>query len=234
MSLLPEDGLPLRLLGGVAIRLRAGDGVPAAFERQFEDLDFACARRLGSATARFFADAGYEPDSGFNALHGSERLVFYDDAHGRKVDVFVGALRMCHRIDLSDRLAVDAVTIPLADLLLTKLQVYELNDKDVGDSLLLLYSHEVTADDRGVNAARVASLCGADWGLWRTITGNLAKCRDALPRYGLPEAERERIATRIGDLEARIEAGPKSRAWRMRAVVGERKRWYELPEEMEA
>ena len=33
------------------------------------------------------------------------------------------------------------------------------------------------------------------------------------------------------ELEERIEAEPKSRAWRLRAKIGERKRWYELPEE---
>jgi hypothetical protein len=227
-----SNGLELRLLGGVAVRLRAGGEVPDCFRRDFGDLDFVCARRQGSAVVRFFSEASYEPQTSFNALQGHERLLFYDTEHGRKVDVFVGTFRMCHTIPLADRLGVDRATIPLAELLLTKLQVYELNEKDVRDALLLLHSHEVTDDDRGLNGARVAELCGGDWGLWRTITGNLAVCREHLANYDLEADAGERILARCDAIMRRIDEQPKSRGWRMRAKIGERKRWYELPEEI--
>ena len=232
MEVPPQDGLELRLLGGVAVRLRAGDEVPEPFRRDFGDLDFVCGRKHGAKAVRFFEQASYEPQTSFNALQGNERLLFYDNEHGRKVDVFVGTFRMCHTIPLSDRLDVDPETIPLAELLLTKLQVYELNEKDVRDTLLLLHSHEITADDSGLNSTQVATLCASDWGLWRTITRNLAACRSHLGQYELPDGARDRIQARFDALEDRIEGEPKSRGWRMRARIGERKRWYDLPEEI--
>jgi hypothetical protein len=123
--------------------------------------------------------------------------------------------------------------VPLAELLLTKLQIAELNEKDVGDSLALLHGHPVgEADGDSVNAARIAEVLAADWGLWRTFTGNLAVSRERLQGYELTGDERESVWGRIDALTERIEAEPKSRAWKLRARIGERKRWYETPEEV--
>jgi hypothetical protein len=172
---------------------------------------------------------GYEPHVGFNAMNGKERLLFYDNPNGRQVDVFVSSFRMCHEIPLEKRLPVDDDTVPLAELLLTKLQIIELNEKDVRDTVALLLEHEVTDDDAGVNASHVAELCADDWGLWRTISHNLATLRDRLDAY---DVDREAVSSRVSAILDRIEAAPKSRSWRMRAKIGERKRWYELPEEV--
>jgi hypothetical protein len=227
------EGVRLRLLGGVAIRLRARDGIPPPFERSYADLDFVTARRDATPTAALLRDDGYQPHVAFNALHGNERLLFFDEGNGRQVDVFVGAFRMSHRIPLEDRIELEPATLPLADLLLTKLQIAELNEKDVKDALALLHGHPVADEDgESVNAARIAGLCASDWGLWRTITGNVAASRDLLARYGLPEGDLARIAERIDALLDRIEREPKSRAWKLRARIGERKRWYETPEEV--
>jgi hypothetical protein len=224
------QGVPLRLLGGVAIRLRAPADLPPALERAYADLDFVTARR-GSAAAQFFRDEGYEPHVAFNALHSNERLLFFDEEHGRQVDVFVGAFRMSHKIPLDSRLEVDPVSVPLAELLLTKLQIAELNEKDVRDTLALLHDHPVGDEDGDVvNANRVAELCAADWGLWRTITENLAACRSFADTYEVPD--RGTLDERVGELLERIEAAPKSRAWKLRARIGDRKRWYDLPEEV--
>jgi hypothetical protein len=221
--------LPLRLLGGVAVRLRARNGLPAALERTYGDLDFVTSRRASGDAQRFFRDLGYEPHVSFNALNSKERLLFFDDANGRQVDVFVGSFRMCHQIPLEKRLEVDETSIPLAELLLTKLQVFELNEKDVRDAVAILHGRELGSEDgETVNADRASKLCADDWGLWRTITRNLETCRRELGAYG---AELAPVGDKIGELEERIEAEPKSRAWRLRAKVGERKRWYELPEE---
>jgi hypothetical protein len=224
------QGVPLRLLGGVAVRLRAPADLPPALERAYADLDFVTARR-GSAAAQFFRDEGYEPHVAFNALHSNERLLFFDEEHGRQVDVFVGAFRMSHKIPLDSRLEVDPVSVPLAELLLTKLQIAELNEKDVRDTLALLHDHPVGDEDGDVvNANRVAELCAADWGLWRTITENLAACRSFADTYEVPD--RGTLDERVGELLERIEAAPKSRAWKLRARIGDRKRWYDLPEEV--
>jgi hypothetical protein len=227
------EGVPLRLLGGVAIRLRAADELPTALVRTYGDLDFVTVRRSSGPVGAFFRAEGYEPHVAFNALHGQERLLFFDDDHGRQVDVFIGQFSMSHRIPLEDRLDLEPGTLPLAELLLTKLQIAQLNEKDVRDSLALLLGHPVgETDGDQVNARRVAELCAADWGLWRTFTANLAACREHAGRYELPEGDREQVVARIDALLERIEREPKTRGWKLRAKIGERKRWYELPEEV--
>ena len=223
-----DAGLTVRLLGGVAVHIRSS-GLPPALTREYKDLDFATSRKSSGDLQKLLRDIGYEPHLGFNAMNGRERLLFYDDPNQRQVDVFVGSFRMCHEIPLEKRLEIDPDTVPLAELLLTKLQIIELNEKDVRDTVALLLEHDVTDDDAGVNAGQVASLCADDWGLWRTITHNLDGEPHHLSNY---EDDHGVVSGRLARLQERIEATPKSRGWRMRAKVGERKRWYELPEEV--
>jgi len=223
-----EDDVLVRLLGGVAVRLRS-NALPGALEREYKDLDFVTTRKASGDVQKLLRELGYAPHTAFNTMNSKERLLFFDDAHGRQVDVFVGSFRMCHEIPFEGRLGVDAGTVPLAELLLTKLQIIELNEKDVRDAVALLHEHEVTDDDAGLSGRRVAELCAADWGLWRTITRNLDSVGRHLDAY---EVDREVVAGRLSDLQERIEAAEKSRGWRLRARVGERKRWYELPEEV--
>ena len=223
-----RENVPLRLLGGVAVRLRAS-ALPAPLEREYKDLDFATTRKAVGDAQKLLRDLGYEPHTAFNTMNAKERLLFFDGAHGRQVDVFVGSFRMCHEIPLEGRLAVHEDTVPLAELLLTKLQIIELNEKDVRDAVALFHEHDVTEDDSGISAPRVASLCAADWGLWRTITKNLDAARAHLDAY---DVDRDRVSGRLVRLQERIEAEEKSRGWRLRAKVGDRKRWYALPEEV--
>jgi hypothetical protein len=227
------DGVPVRLLGGVAVRLQAPT-LPPAFDRQYKDLDFAAPKGGFRKADKLLRDAGYEPHTAFNALNQKERMLFFDPAHDRQVDVFVGAFRMCHEIPFGDRLAVEDRTVPLAELLLTKLQIIELNEKDVRDTLLLVHGHEVAdRDGDAINGARIAALCATDWGLWRTITANVGTVRDHADRYEVPDEDRARMTGRLEALLERIEAEPKTRGWKLRAKIGERKRWYELPEEVD-
>lgn len=223
-----EAGLTVRLLGGVAVNVRS-KGLPPALTREYKDLDFATAKKSSGDLQKLLRDLGYEAHVGFNAMNGKERLLFFDNPNARQVDVFVSSFRMCHEIPLENRLRVDEHTVPLAELLLTKLQIIELNEKDVRDTVALLLEHEVTHDDSGVNASQIAALCGADWGLWRTITRNLETLRDRLDAY---EVDRVAVSSRVTLILERIDSEPKSRSWRMRAKVGERKRWYEVPEEV--
>jgi hypothetical protein len=226
-----EADVPLRLLGGVAIRLRAPGELLPAFRRTYADLDFVTAKKGAGRAAELFRNEGYEPHVAFNALHGKERLLFFDVDHDRQVDIFVGAFAMSHKIPLDARLEVDPVSIPLAELLLTKLQIAQLNEKDIRDALALLEGHPVgDADGETVNAGRIAALCAADWGLWRTITGNLDTCCALAPGYDVPN--RAEVEARLQDLLRRIEVEPKTRSWKLRAKLGDRKRWYQLPDEV--
>ena len=226
-------GLPLRVLGGVAIRMRAPGELPAAFQRSYADADFLTAKDASGHAQEFFRAEGYEPHVAFNALHGRERLLFFDTGNDRQVDVFVGAFEMSHRVPVAKRMELEPRTLPLAELLITKLQIAELNEKDVRDALALFHGHTVNeSDGDSINAACVAKLCAGDWGLWRTLTGNLATCRDYVERYDLSPGERDQITAGIGALLDRLESEPKSRAWKLRAKIGERKRWYTTPEEV--
>jgi hypothetical protein len=226
-------GVPLRLIGGVAVRLRAGDRYPAGLDREYADVDFVTAAGAGRDVEALMTEEGYEPYHEFNVINGSRRLLFFDHSHDRQADVFVGSFVMCHEIPVSRRLEVDEVSIPLAELLLTKLQIVELNEKDIRDALALIASHGLAeADGDTVNAGQVAELCASDWGLWRTITKNLDALRAHVGNYELDADERARIEERIAALLERIEQEPKSMSWRIRARVGERVRWYDLPEEV--
>jgi hypothetical protein len=229
-----RQDLSIRLLGGVAIKLRAKDGLHPAFEREYADLDWITPKGASAAAQKFFEAMGYMPQVRFNAMYGQERLLFFDEQHDRQVDILVGTFRMSHEIRFGKRLALEPMTVPLAELLLTKLQIVELNEKDVKDALALLHDHPVGEEDGdAINGAQIARLCAADWGLWRTFTANLDSLSDHLGRYDLPEESKERIAGRIQELQARIEEEPKSFGWKMRSKIGDRKRWYELPEEVE-
>jgi hypothetical protein len=225
------EGVPLRLLGGVAISLRAVGELAPAFRRSYADLDFVTTKKGSRRTEEFLRQEGYVPHVAYNALHGGERLLFFDDPHDRQIDVFVGVFAMCHKVPLGDRIELDPTSIPLAELLLTKLQVVELNEKDVRDALALLHDHPVGDEDGDtLNAGRVAQLCADDWGLWRTITQNLRACRSFADTYDVPD--RARLDERLDALLDRIEREPKPRSWRLRAKIGDRKRWYQLPEEV--
>jgi hypothetical protein len=233
LAIAAQHGVPMRLLGGVAVRLKAPD-IPPSLARDYKDIDFAVTKKAGGAADKLLKDAGYEPHVAFNAMHARERGLYYDDTHGRQVDLFIHAFRMCHEIPLGDRLDVETQTVPLAELMLTKLQIVELNEKDIRDTVLLFHGHPIADHDAGaVNGAHIAALCADDWGLWRTITANLERCRGHVGDYDLPADDRSRIEASFDQLLERIEAEPKSRGWRRRAKTGDKKIWYELPEEVE-
>ena len=228
-----EQEVVLRVLGGVAVRLRTPSGLHPAVERSYLDIDLVAEARKGRRVATLMRELGYQPNSEFNAVNGHRRLLFYDTVNERQVDIFVGGFAMCHVIPIADRLTLDETTVPLAELLLTKLQVVQLNEKDQRDILALFYHHDVAdADGDSINGAYVASACAADWGLWRTSTLNLDRTIDALPEYGFTDAERELIARRVGRLRGDIEIVPKRATWKLRSRVGDRVQWYEEPEEV--
>src|SRR5918994_5572590 len=233
LGIASHEGVPLRLLGGVAVRLKAQE-VPPALDRVYKDIDLAVTKKGAGAADKLLREAGYEPHVSFNAMHARERGLYFDTGNDRQVDLFIHSFRMCHEIPLGDRLDVEEGTVPLAELMLTKLQIIEVNEKDIRDTVLLFHGHPIADhDDGAVNGAQIAALCAGDWGLWRTITANLERCRGHVDDYELPDAGRERIHARFDQLLGRIEAEPKSRGWKLRARVGERKRWYDLPEEVE-
>jgi hypothetical protein len=226
-----ERQVPLRLIGGLAIALTAPEH--PLLPRDYKDIDFVTRRGQSPEVARLLEQLGYEGNQRFNAMNGQRRLLFLDGANERKVDVFVGSFQMCHQLPVQERLLVAPHTLPLADLLLTKPQIFALNEKDQRDALTLLFHHPLgEGDDGEINAAWVAELCGRDWGLWRTCTLNLERIRSSLGRYGLTAEQEAVLTARIDELRRRIDAAPKSGKWKFRARLGERMRWYDEPEEV--
>jgi hypothetical protein len=227
-------GITLRLLGGLAVRLRSPSAGHRALARGYPDIDFVAASRRSRAVEALLAELGYTPNKEFNLLNGASRLLFYDLAHERQIDVFVGQFEMCHRLPIGERLEAEQLTIPLAELLLTKLQIVQLNEKDVRDICALLLDHACgEGDGETINLARITQLCADDWGLWKTVTLSLRKVQDFCDAYDLDAANKLMIVERVTVLRQALERAPKSLKWRMRAAIGERVQWYDLPEEVQ-
>ena len=227
-------GLEVRLLGGIAIWARSSNGARDALGREYPDIDLAARKRQSRPVRDLLEQLGYEPERTFNATHGARRLLYHAPDHSYHVDVFLDELGMSHNLDLGRHLTDEELTVPAAELLLTKLQIAELNRKDAADAALLLLEHEVAEEDgpRKLNARRIASLLATDWGLYTTATDNLARVRQLLPELLLDKEPQGVVETRIEALLQRLEEEPKTRAWKLRAKIGRRKRWYEVPEEI--
>jgi hypothetical protein len=236
VALAEDQGVPLRLLGGVAVRLRCPEAAQRPeLARTYKDIDFAAPRRTAKAVRELLTAQSYVPNSHFNALHGAARLLFYDEEHGRQVDVFLGTFEMCHKLDLEPRFSLPGPALPPADLLLLKLQIVQLNEKDVIDALTLLLQYEPVPEDgpATLSSAYIARLCAGDWGWYTTLHDNLETVRARAPEIIGGQEDAARVQTRIDALLAAMEAAPKSVGWRLRDKIGRRKAWYELPEEVE-
>ena len=212
----------------MAIRCPSAASPP--LRREYADIDLVTVGSARDRVVELMTGLGYADDREFNTLYGQRRLLFWDGGNERQVDVFIDEAMLCHRIDFRDRVEAAPTTLPLADLLLMKLQVVETNEKDFLDICAIFADHDLSSDETGVNSVYLAGLAAADWGLWRTL-GMVAERGEGFA-LGLPGfAAGELVATRLRRLREELDAAPKSRGWRMRARVGDRKRWYELPEE---
>lgn len=228
-----QQGITLRLLGGLAVRLHCESANHRSLARKYPDIDFATPQKRASQIEKLFAELGYTPNKNFNLFNGDVRLLFYDDEHQRQVDIFVAQFVMCHKIPITERMNLDSPTIPLAELLLTKLQIFEMNEKDIRDVSALLLDHPLgETDDETINVKRIAQLTGDDWGLWKTSILSLGKVRRYVEATDMEPTRKETLNTRLGELEAAMDNGPKSMKWKMRDRVGDKVKWYDLPEEV--
>lgn len=237
VDLATAAGLTMRLLGGVAVRLISPSAAQPPLARSYGDLDFALARKDGRAIRDVLEHAGYTGERRFNALHGDKRLLYVDEARDRKLDIFLGAFRMCHMLDLEGRLLPGLRTLTPSDLLLTKLQIVQLNNKDAQDALAILADHALAdhaepgqAGDV-IDVGYVATLCGHDWGWYTTVTDNLTRVAQIGAGLGPSEAV-ARATERVTEMRSALEQAPKSLSWRMRSAVGRKVAWYEEPEEI--
>jgi hypothetical protein len=227
-----DASLGIKLLGGLAVRVLCPDFPPRL--RRDQDIDFACVTKQRKKVAEYLTGAGCEPDLRFNNLNGHVQMYFTAPS-GRPIDVMVDKLTMCHTLDFRGSFDRQPFTIDAVDVLLSKLQIVELNEKDLRDIIHLLAALPLGGGSQAsIDTDRFGKLLGADWGWWRTVTGNLAKMEELLgERAALIPDNRvyEPVAQAARLLELAVET-PKSMKWKLRANVGERVRWYELPEEV--
>jgi hypothetical protein len=227
-----QAGVVMRVIGGVAVALHADDDLEPGLRRSTADVDFVVSKGGRAKLDQVFAAVGLTPDRQFNSLNGAERRIYYSE-QGLKADVFVGEFRMCHVISMDEgRLVLDTPTAPLAELVITKAQVVELTHKDTIDLVALLRDHDLGEHDDGViNTRHVAELCGRDWGLWRTVHQTLSRVDALLEGLAIDDQTRTRATERIAGLRGVIDEAPKTQKWKLRNRIGDRKVWYELPEE---
>lgn len=244
-----ERGLQVRLIGGMAVRAHAPDWT--ARTRQTEvDLDFATRGRDRSDFYALLEEEGYAADKRHNALFGGAQGYFMDIARNRPVDVLIDKLEMCHRVTFGDRLGASKPTLPLAELLLSKLQVVKINRKDVLDAIVLLAEHPLGDDDGAPDARhglgsisipRVTQYTSGDWGWWRTVTDNLEVLASFIAGGGMTPDDLDLGGDRpvrfdplaqVQALRAAIDAVPKTLSWKARARIGDRMKWYAEPEEV--
>jgi hypothetical protein len=220
----------LKLLGGAGVHAHSPSARKAPLKRKYGDLDYVISKRDRKAVLDLFRELGYEANDRFNLMNGDRRLYFYDSHHGRQVDVFVDVFQMSHAIDLRGRLSHEHPAISPSDLLLSKLQIYEVNRKDLVDIVALILDHaiEMHRHDDAIEAAYVARVAAEDWGFYRTLQVNFEKLRATVEEL---EVDRELVNARLDELWKVIAEHPKPLKWRLRAQVGDRVRWYELPEE---
>ena len=233
-----KSNVTLRLLGAVAFKIHCPrfGYLQERLGRTISDLDFAAYRRQGDGIDLVFRQLGFQSDMIVRTMSSGKRAVFYDSTSPWRCDVFYDKLEMCHDIPFTDRLELDSPTITLVDLLLEKLQIVRLEHKDIIDTMMLLREHEIGRTDKEtINSEYLAKLCSDDWGLWKTVTTNLAKMKAYTASQTQPMLEQEHVAnvnSKIETLLGSINHAPKSKKWEKRAKTGEKKKWYRDVEEI--
>jgi hypothetical protein len=232
-----QHNATIRVIGSLAFRKKCPDYTHIEYEaeRYLTDIDFVAYSKDVAGVQDMFTEIGWRENMNVLRLFGDKRRIFYHPDISLHSDVFLDKLRFCHEIDFRGRLELDSPTVPVVDLLLEKLQIVEINRKDLIDVMALLCQHEIGEDPGAtdsIDGSRVAQLCGRDWGWWRTATMNIRRSRDFAAGF-LSGEEAQRVEGRLKTLSDMIAAAPKSTGWKLRSLVGDRMRWYREVEEVD-
>jgi hypothetical protein len=235
-----RENVVLRAMGAIAFRLHCPDSWNyfEALNRELTDVDLITLSEFNNYLDELLQKFGWRS---VKWLWGrKEFALMYKrrmfEKENIRMDVFFDEIAMCHRISLRDRLSIDKYTIPLADMMLEKLQIVKINEKDIKDIIILLKDHDIGAGSspETIDAEYIANILSKDWGFYYTVTQNLNKIR----RHFLNEFpvltsdEKTEVGLKIDKLLEIIEKKPKTLAWKIRAKIGTRKRWYEEVEEI--
>jgi hypothetical protein len=236
LSASEEHGVILRVIGSLAFQMHCPENgyLQAALGRAYTDIDFAGYRKQARDVRAMMDTLGYEEVREVFIVSEGDRAIFHQIGSTLHVDVFYDKLDFSHVISWNNRLEVDNPTIPLAELLLEKMQIYQINEKDIIDTIMLLLEHPLgNTDDEVINIELIAQLLAKDWGLWRTTTMNLDKVKQMADHYPqLNSDDQAKVVSQVDACLARIEEEPKSRGWKLRARVGDRVKWYKDVDEV--
>jgi hypothetical protein len=226
----------LRVIGSLAFQMHCQTCgyLQAAMGRAYTDIDFAAYKKETKEIKDLMFSLGYEEDREVFIVSEGFRSIFHKTNSTLHVDVFYDKLDFCHLISWNGRLEVDKPTIPLAEMVLEKMQIVEICEKDIIDTIMLLMEHPLgKIDQETINIQRIAQLCAKDWGLWRTTTMNLEKVSTLAQGYDVLQPEqKEHVAAQVKKTLEQIEAEPKSVGWKLRARVGDRVKWYKDVDEV--
>ncbi|MHA2396505.1 MAG: hypothetical protein ACXAC0_07365 [Candidatus Thorarchaeota archaeon] len=225
-----KQGIILRLMGAIAIRLHSPDHayLHEKLGRFITDIDFVAYEKQTSKIEKFFESQNYSRRMLSFSFALGGRMIFTNNSDQRHIDVFLDRLEMCHKIEYKKRLEIDNPTVPLAELLLQKMQIVKISEKDIIDTTMLFLAHELgDTDEDTINAKHISQILSKEWGFYYTVTTNLNKVATLMRDFDvLDEKDKEVVSSRIDELISRLEAEPKSRSWKMRARVGTSKKWY--------
>jgi hypothetical protein len=227
-------GITLRILGGLAFRLHCPQyrRLEYAKARQITDIDFAGFRVEVEEIEKLFIGLGYDQNQNVKFLFGTERRIFYrDELH---IDVFLDKLKFCHDIDFRTRLGIDYPTMSLVDLLLEKLQIVAINEKDIFDAIVLIREHDLGVDSKeSIDVDYLSALCASDWGLWKTVSTNLSTIESSLTTFLKDKVDICDVSTKTSEMMNRLCGSRKSVKWQLRGLIGDKLRWYREVEEVD-
>ena len=223
-----SKGVRLRLLGGLAFKKLCASSRDPRYFRENKDIDLMGRREDSRAIMKVLEDLGYRPRELFNKLNMGQRLIYYDMTNKRRVDLFLDEFVMCHKFNFKENILAGTYTLPVTQLLMTKLQVVEKTDKEYKDMVVAFRDFDVTSGPDGIRGDEIAELCSKDWGVYTTFWKTLEAVMARAPE--LAGEESDMVRSRVRKLMSMMEAAPKSFGWKMRARVGERTKWYDLPD----
>lgn len=223
-----DEGITLRLIGGLAVRFHC-HGPHSIHLRAYHDTDLIGFKKESKKLSPFFQKLDYSPNVRYNFLYGATRLQFINQEKSKNVDVFLDKFRMDHTLDFRERLHLDNLTIPITDLLLTKLQIVKLTAKDAKDIIAILEDHEIgyTDSQEMLNVNYIMELCSSDWGLHKTITDNLSKMVKFIKKGTFSARDKKKLESKLETIQNAIKIKKKKLRWRLRSLIGEKAKWYE-------
>jgi len=226
-----KKGAILRLIGGLAVRNHCE--IIDFCERDYGDIDLVGLKKHFKKINETFKELGYKENRNVAIATSGQQMQFYKEDLEDHVDVFLDTFRMEHDVVLKDRLTIEDYTISISDILITKLQIYTMNEKDLRDILTIVKDIPLGEEDKSgmINKRYISKLCSRDWGLYTDIISNIDKCLNLMHHYNLSLEEVEQIQNKLKKIKEMIEKESKTRRWKLRAKIGKKKAWYRVVEE---